>query len=320
MSKKKDKRIREEGKEGEYLITYTRHLEKRLRNLETEKQLPDAERLRLEQELHGSRNEVGKNRKEKAKESPIYGLMELVPANIRNVFGEILEKLMHIVLSTRNLGDQSLQDVSSKISNLLEEIKKIDKGLQKQSEMVLKWYELHSVSTEQPPVRNNREETQDYEEYDYTFKIIVLGKPEKTAFILKFVTGRFMKDIRNTLGADFYGKTITVDGKTVRLQIFDFATEERFRRILPQFIRETNGAIIMYDIIDAKTLEIILEVIELVKKNVGEIPIFLALAEFPSKEGQRTVLTEKYTLTEITSETGPNGEHAFELLTKKMID
>ncbi len=62
MTTTKDKRKREGGKDGEYLITYTRHLEKRLRNLETEKQLLDAERLRLEQELHSLRNEIDRLR------------------------------------------------------------------------------------------------------------------------------------------------------------------------------------------------------------------------------------------------------------------
>jgi proteasome regulatory subunit len=58
----KDKKKKEEAKDGEYLITYTRHLEKRLRNLETEKQMLDAERLRIEQELHSLRNEVDRLR------------------------------------------------------------------------------------------------------------------------------------------------------------------------------------------------------------------------------------------------------------------
>ncbi len=56
------KEKKKETKDGEYLITYTRHLEKRLRNLETEKQLLDAERLRLEQELHSLRNEIDRLR------------------------------------------------------------------------------------------------------------------------------------------------------------------------------------------------------------------------------------------------------------------
>lgn len=62
MTTTKDKKKKEETKDGEYLITYTRHLEKRLRNLETEKQLLDAERLRLEQELHSLRNEIDRLR------------------------------------------------------------------------------------------------------------------------------------------------------------------------------------------------------------------------------------------------------------------
>ena len=62
MNTTKEKRKKEESKDGEYLITYTRHLEKRLRNLETEKQLLDAERLRLEQELHSLRNEIDRLR------------------------------------------------------------------------------------------------------------------------------------------------------------------------------------------------------------------------------------------------------------------
>ncbi len=62
MTTTKDKRKKEETKDGEYLITYTRHLEKRLRNLETETQLLDAERLRLEQELHSLRNEIDRLR------------------------------------------------------------------------------------------------------------------------------------------------------------------------------------------------------------------------------------------------------------------
>ena len=62
MTTTKYKKKEKEQKDGEYLITYTRHLEKRLRNLETEKQLLDAERLRLEQELHSLRNEIDRLR------------------------------------------------------------------------------------------------------------------------------------------------------------------------------------------------------------------------------------------------------------------
>lgn len=45
-----------EEKDDNYLITYTRHLEKRLRNLETEKQLFEAEKMRLKMEVESLRS------------------------------------------------------------------------------------------------------------------------------------------------------------------------------------------------------------------------------------------------------------------------
>lgn len=45
-----------------YLLSYTRHIEKRLRALETEKQWLDAERMRLEREIHSLRTEIDKIR------------------------------------------------------------------------------------------------------------------------------------------------------------------------------------------------------------------------------------------------------------------
>jgi len=72
----KEKKKREETKDGEYLITYTRHLEKRLRNLETEKQLLDAERMRLEQELNGLRNEIDRLREPPLVSATIIDLLD----------------------------------------------------------------------------------------------------------------------------------------------------------------------------------------------------------------------------------------------------
>ena len=296
-----------------------RALEKRLRNLETEKQLLDVERLRLEQEVHSLRNEIDRLRDTNGRKSPIWRLMQLVHVNIRNLFGEILEKLILIMLSTRDLGEQNLRDVKSGFSTLLEEIEALRKMIQEPRKKLLKWYEFWSGKASQHQVSNNIIEKEEKKKIDYAFKIIVLGKPEKTAFILKFVTGIFIEGIRNTIGADFYIKNVEIEGINVTLRIWDFAAEERFRFLLPQCIRDANGAIIMYDAIDAKSLKNISEVIEIVKKNVGEIPIFLAIPELPSKAEELVDLTEKYTFTEITSEVGPTGEHAFELLTRKML-
>jgi hypothetical protein len=320
LRKKKKEDNKKEKKEEDYLITSTRHLEKQVRDLETEKQLIDTERMRLEQELYSLRNEINRYRDTKGRKSPICRLMQLIPTNIRNLFGEILEKLMLIMLSTRDLGEQNLRDVESGFSTLLEEIEALRKMIQEPRKKLLKWYELRSVKTEQPLGINNQIEKEEKKKSEYAFNIIVLGKPEKTAFILKSVTGIFIEDIRNTVGADFYIKNVEIRGINISLRIWDFAAEERFRFLLPQYIRDANGGIIIYNAIDAKSLKNISEVLEIAKKNVGEIPIFLAIPELPSKAEEFVDLTRKYTFTDITSEVGPTGEHAFELLTKKMLE
>lgn len=62
VKKKAEKEDDSVTSDGNYLVTYTRHLERRLRSLETEKQLLDTERLRLERELHALRNELDRLR------------------------------------------------------------------------------------------------------------------------------------------------------------------------------------------------------------------------------------------------------------------
>jgi GTPase SAR1 family protein len=293
---------------------------KKQKKISKNKALIDAERMRLEQELQRLRNEIDRFRDMKGRKSPIWRLMQLIPANIRNLFGEILEKLMLIVLNTRDLGEQNLRDVKSGFSTLLEEIEALRKTIQEPRKRLLKWYELYSGKASQLQVSNNIVEKLEKKKFEYAFKIIVLGKPEKTAFILKSVTGIFIEDVRNTIGADIYIKNVEIEGINVSLRIWDFAAEECFQFLLPQYIRDANGGIIMYDAIDAKSLKNVSEVLETVKENVGEIPFFLAIPELPSKAEELVALTEKYTFTEITFEVGSTGEHVFELLTKKMLE
>ncbi len=53
---------KKEVEEDSYLVTYTKHLERKIRALETEKQLIDAERIRLEREVHAIRTELERMR------------------------------------------------------------------------------------------------------------------------------------------------------------------------------------------------------------------------------------------------------------------
>jgi GTPase SAR1 family protein len=280
LRKKKQRKDKTRRNDGEYLRIYTQHLEKKVRNVETEKQLLDAEALRLKQELLSLRKEDDGN---------------------------------------RNVEIRNKQNGNSKISNLHEGDRGNEKKIQEPTEILLKWYELHSGGGDPVKVAGGGEGA-GVRGSEYIFKIVVLGMPEKTAFIRKYVSGVFTEDIKMTLGVDFSVKKVEVDGTQITLRIWDFESEDRFRFALPDYIKDTNGVIIMCNVIDPNGFKRLSEYIEIVWDNVGDIPIFLAIPGLPSEAEKRVKPSEKYKLTEITSEIGSNGEYAFKLLTKKILE
>ena len=82
--------------------------------------------------------------------------------------------------------------------------------------------------------------------YDATFKIIIFGDADcgKETLTQRFLTDLFVSDQTMTIGVDFEVKSLTVDGQKVKLQVWDFGGEERFRFLLPTYVR---GAHFLYN-------------------------------------------------------------------------
>jgi len=159
-------------------------------------------------------------------------------------------------------------------------------------------------------------------DYDYTWKILVLGDPStgKEELIMKYISGHIREDVKMTIGVDFYLKTTTYNDKNVKLQIWDVGGEERFRFLLNQYCRGASGTIIMYDITNSKTLEPLSEWIQIIRENAGDIPMMLVGNMF-DLENSREVskqegieIARKYDLStyrEVSTKTGYNVEKVF---------
>jgi small GTP-binding protein len=168
-------------------------------------------------------------------------------------------------------------------------------------------------------------------DYDYTFKLMMLGDASvgKTSLTLRYISGYFMEDLKLTIGVDFYSKTTLFNEKKVKLQMWDFGGEERFRFLLSQYCKGANGAFFLYDITNVRSIDHLPDWTQIVRENAGDIPIMLIgskkdLDEFrtiPREDG--ILAARKYNLTsfiELSSKTGENVERAFKEMTDTLFE
>ncbi len=164
-----------------------------------------------------------------------------------------------------------------------------------------------------------------------TFKIVLFGDSQtgKTTLAHRFLTNLFKESISMTLGVDFLLKAIKLDGENVKLQIWDFAGEERFRFLFPSYIRGANGAIFMYDITNYGSLAHVDNWFEVLEREVNyNLPLIFVggktdlihLKEVSTKKAMEVAKSKGADgFIECSSKNGENVHKIFDLLTKLIL-
>jgi len=151
----------------------------------------------------------------------------------------------------------------------------------------------------------------------------------KTSLTLRFISGFFLDDLKLTIGVDFYSKTTTFKEKKVKLQIWDFGGEERFRFLLHQYCKGANAAFFLYDITNRLSLDHLPDWTQIIREHAGDIPIMLIgskvdLKEFRAVTREEGILAaKKYNLStfiELSSKTGQNVEKSFDVITEILFE
>ncbi len=70
-----------------------------------------------------------------------------------------------------------------------------------------------------------------------------------------FEQSKFTDNFKPTIGADFSNKEITIDGKTITLQIWDTAGQERYQSLGTAFYRGADCCFLVYDITNQWSFE-----------------------------------------------------------------
>ena len=166
---------------------------------------------------------------------------------------------------------------------------------------------------------------------DFIFKVCIFGDGGvgKTTLIRRYLTGMFDSTLKMTIGVDFHIKKIEIEKKRITLQIWDFAGEERFRILLPSYVRGAKGGIFMFDITRYSSLINLDEWLEVVKSVQRDIPLMMVGGKLDLNE-QRSISSEIakeladannfYGYGECSSKTGLYVEEIFELLTHGILE
>ena len=90
----------------------------------------------------------------------------------------------------------------------------------------------------------------DYGECDINFKLIVVGDPGvgKSCLTLRAIKNTFEDIYSPTIGFEFFTYLAIVDGKKIKLQIWDTCGQEGYRALITSFYRNSSLAILVYSI------------------------------------------------------------------------
>ncbi|MHA2398481.1 MAG: Rab family GTPase [Promethearchaeota archaeon] len=170
--------------------------------------------------------------------------------------------------------------------------------------------------------------------YDATYKVVIFGDAGcgKTTLTQRFLTSLFKSDTKMTIGVDFEVKSLEINEKKVKLQIWDFGGEERFRFLLPTYVRGANGALFMYDVTNYSSLAHIDDWLLVIRKEIkseqDNFPIIVVGGKADLVEDREVEPSEGINIAksrgvegfiECSSKSGENVEETFDALTRIMM-
>lgn len=124
-----------------------------------------------------------------------------------------------------------------------------------------------------------------------TYKIVVLGDISvgKTSILSRFRYGIFEPEYMPTLGIDFFSKNLFYEDKTIRLILWDTAGEERFRSLIPSYLKNADCIIIVFDITNKDSFNSLNKWLTDSKNNASEGTIYIICGNKSDLKEKRTV-------------------------------
>ncbi|GER29522.1 RAB GTPase homolog B1C [Striga asiatica] len=167
--------------------------------------------------------------------------------------------------------------------------------------------------------------------YDYLFKYIIIGDTGvgKSCLLLQFTDKRFQPVHDLTIGVEFGARMVTIDGRPIKLQIWDTAGQESFRSITRSYYRGAAGALLVYDITRRETFNHLASWLEDARQHanpnmtimlVGNKSDLAHRRAVSKEEGEQFAKENGLLFLEASARTAQNVEEAFTKTATKILE
>ena len=133
----------------------------------------------------------------------------------------------------------------------------------------------------------------------------------------------------STIGVDFKIKTIKVENKVIKLQIWDTAGQEKFRTITSSYYRGTQGVVLIFDVTDKMSYTNIRKWVNEIDRQEIECIVKMLIGNKCDLESKRVVdqaQAKQYsdelgiTYIECSARSAYNVEEAFQIISAQILE
>ena len=163
-------------------------------------------------------------------------------------------------------------------------------------------------------------------QYKYKITLFGPGGVGKTSLLLRYIKDYFREGLKKTIGSTFLIKDVDIDGKNVRLLLWDIGGQPQFHKLRTIYFKGSNGALGVFDLSSSQTLLKIPGWISSIKKTVKKTIPMLLLGnkvdlerEVDREEAEDLAKRLGCEYLETSAKTGENVEKAFEIVARACL-
>ena len=170
----------------------------------------------------------------------------------------------------------------------------------------------------------------DYQQaHKYLFRVCLLGDAGvgKTSILTRFCDNSFKEKYNNTIGVDFRLVTLKCNDIISKIHIWDTAGQERFRSLALNYLNNSHGIILIYDITNTQSFENVKTWVNQIREEASSNVIIYIAGNKVDMEDERKVdrddgekLAEElgFPFVETSAKNGININETFEDLVERI--